>query len=106
MTPIMSIFWNLLNSFSVFNVLPIYSFQQPTVWSVPASCDVVDACRVTNEPPTTESLLDTFTAEERAVLSAIPASKDTDDLLLLAQLHKKGQRISNFTLLPNQLRLK
>ncbi|XP_075976854.1 GATOR complex protein Nprl3 [Anticarsia gemmatalis] len=66
------------------------SFQQPTVWNVPASCDVVDACRVPNEPPTTESLLDTFTSEERAALATIPASKNTDDLLLLAQLHKKG----------------
>ncbi|XP_063828673.1 GATOR complex protein NPRL3 [Ostrinia nubilalis] len=66
------------------------SFQQPIVWSIPANCDVVDACRVPQEPPTTESLLDTFNAEERAVLTAIPASKDTDDLLLLAQLHKKG----------------
>ncbi|KAJ8719690.1 hypothetical protein PYW08_011865 [Mythimna loreyi] len=66
------------------------SFQPPTVWNVPASCDVVDACRVPHEPPTTESLLDTFTADERAALAAVPASKNTDDLLLLAQLHKKG----------------
>lgn len=51
---------------------------------------MVDACRVPNEPPTTESLLDTFSVEERTVLAAIPAAKDTDDLLLLAQLHKKG----------------
>lgn len=65
-------------------------FQQPTVWNVPASCDIVDACRIPNEPPTTESLLDTFTTEERSTLSTIPASKNTDDLLLLAQLHKKG----------------
>ncbi|KAI8432306.1 hypothetical protein MSG28_004726 [Choristoneura fumiferana] len=62
----------------------------PTVWNVPANCDVTDACRIPTEPPTTESLLDTFTAEERAVLQAIPAAKQTDDLLLLAQLHKKG----------------
>lgn len=66
------------------------SFQQPTVWNMPASCDIVDACRISNEPPTTESLLDTFTSEERAALANIPASKNTDDLLLLAQLHKKG----------------
>ncbi|XP_035437519.2 GATOR complex protein NPRL3 isoform X2 [Spodoptera frugiperda] len=66
------------------------SFQPPTVWNVPASCDVIDACRIPNEPPTTESLLDTFTAEERAALATVPASKNTDDLLLLAQLHKKG----------------
>ncbi|XP_060804161.1 GATOR complex protein NPRL3 [Amyelois transitella] len=66
------------------------SFQQPTVWNVPASCDVVDACRIPPESLTTESLLDTFTVEERSVLSNIPASKQTDDLLLLAQLHKKG----------------
>ncbi|KAF9422973.1 hypothetical protein HW555_001516, partial [Spodoptera exigua] len=66
------------------------SFQPPTVWNVPASCDVIDACRIPNEPPTTESLLDTFTAEERAALANVPASKNTDDLLLLAQLHKKG----------------
>ncbi|XP_022826691.1 GATOR complex protein NPRL3 isoform X1 [Spodoptera litura] len=67
-----------------------FSFQPPTVWNVPASCDVIDACRIPNEPPTTESLLDTFTAEERAALATVPASKNTDDLLLLAQLHKKG----------------
>ncbi|CAH0686260.1 unnamed protein product [Spodoptera exigua] len=67
-----------------------FSFQPPTVWNVPASCDVIDACRIPNEPPTTESLLDTFTAEERAALANVPASKNTDDLLLLAQLHKKG----------------
>ncbi|KAJ8720295.1 hypothetical protein PYW07_012338 [Mythimna separata] len=66
------------------------SFQPPTVWNVPASCDVVDACRIPNEPPTTESLLDTFTSEERVALATVPASKNTDDLLLLAQLHKKG----------------
>lgn len=66
------------------------SFQPPTVWNMPASCDVVDACRIPNEPPTTESLLDTFTSEERAALATVPASKNTDDLLLLAQLHKKG----------------
>ncbi|XP_061718141.1 GATOR complex protein NPRL3 [Cydia pomonella] len=66
------------------------SFQPPTVWSVPASCDVADACRLPAEPPSTESLLDTFTAGERAALADIPASKHTDDLLLLAQLHKKG----------------
>lgn len=66
------------------------SFQQPTVWSVPLSCDVPDACRAPCEPPSTESLLDTFTAGERAALAAIPAAKDACDLLLLAQLHKKG----------------
>ncbi|XP_050344100.1 GATOR complex protein NPRL3 isoform X1 [Nymphalis io] len=66
------------------------SFQSPTVWSAPAGCDATDACRVPSDPPTTESLLDTFTAEERAVLATIPASENPGDLLLLAQLHKKG----------------
>lgn len=67
-----------------------HSFQPPIVWSVQASCDVVDACRIPSEPPTAESLLDTFTAEERVALAAIPATSNADDLLLLAQLHKKG----------------
>ncbi|XP_038212660.1 GATOR complex protein NPRL3 [Zerene cesonia] len=66
------------------------SFQSPTVWTAPLGCDAVDACRLPNDPPTTESLLDTFTAEERAVLAKIPAADNPDDLLLLAQLHKKG----------------
>ncbi|XP_028027386.1 GATOR complex protein NPRL3 [Bombyx mandarina] len=66
------------------------SFQPPTVWGGSASCDVTDACRAPAEPESTESLLHTFTAEERTVLSHIPASNNTDDLLLLAQLHKKG----------------
>ncbi|CAH2248094.1 jg12765 [Pararge aegeria aegeria] len=66
------------------------SFQSPTVWNAPAGCDAIDACRVPSDPPTTESLLDTFSAEERAVLSTMPASENPDDLLLLAQLHKKG----------------
>ncbi|XP_023946989.1 GATOR complex protein NPRL3 [Bicyclus anynana] len=66
------------------------SFQSPTVWSAPMGCDATDACRVPSDPPTTESLLDTFSAEERVVLSTMPASENPDDLLLLAQLHKKG----------------
>ncbi|XP_072931396.1 GATOR complex protein NPRL3 [Epargyreus clarus] len=66
------------------------SFQPPTVWSAPAGCDAADSCRVSSDPPTTESLLDTFTSEERTMLATIPASENPDDLLLLAQLHKKG----------------
>ncbi|KOB64904.1 Nitrogen permease regulator 3-like protein, partial [Operophtera brumata] len=63
----------------------------PTVWNVPASCDVVDACRFPTEPPSTESLLDTFSRDERAALANIPAADNPDDLLLLAQLHKKDK---------------
>ncbi|XP_022130707.2 GATOR complex protein NPRL3 [Pieris rapae] len=66
------------------------SFQSPTVWTAPLGCDAVDYCRFPMEPPTTESLLDTFTPEDRAVLANIPAADNPDDLLLLAQLHKKG----------------
>ncbi|CAK1543169.1 unnamed protein product [Leptosia nina] len=66
------------------------SFQSPTVWTAPLGCDAIDACRLPPDPPSTESLLDTFTAEERAVLAKIPAADNPDDLLLLAQLHKKG----------------
>ncbi|KAJ2951428.1 hypothetical protein O0L34_g13580 [Tuta absoluta] len=66
------------------------SFQPPTVWSMPASCDVVDACRMPPDSVSAESLLDTFSPEERAALANVPASNNTDDLLLLAQLHKKG----------------
>ncbi|CAG9583291.1 unnamed protein product [Danaus chrysippus] len=65
------------------------SFQSPTVWSAPLGCEAADTCRAP-DPPSTESLLDTFTSEERAVLATIPAADNQDDLLLLAQLHKKG----------------
>lgn len=78
------------------------SFQQPTVWSVPASCDVADACRAPAEAASTESLLDTFTADERAALAALPAANNTDDLLLLAQLHKKGTALLSFIIDPCQ----
>ncbi|CAD0197849.1 unnamed protein product [Chrysodeixis includens] len=66
------------------------SFQPPTVWSVPASCEVAEAWRASCAAPSTQSLLHTFTPDERAALAAVPASNNTDDLLLLAQLHKKG----------------
>lgn len=72
-------------------IIQNFSFQSPTVWTAPAGCDATDACRMPSDPPSTESLLDTFTAEERAVLATIPASEDPSDLLLLAQLHKKGE---------------
>ncbi|OWR52767.1 hypothetical protein KGM_206604B, partial [Danaus plexippus plexippus] len=65
------------------------SFQSPTVWSAPLGCEAADTCRAP-DPPSTESLLDTFSCEERAVLATIPAADNQDDLLLLAQLHKKG----------------
>ncbi|XP_052749572.1 GATOR complex protein NPRL3 [Galleria mellonella] len=78
------------------------SFQQPTVWNVPANCEAAETETETGinggtgpgpgaEAETeAEALLLTFTAEERAALAAVPASKNPDDLLLLAQLHKKG----------------
>ncbi|KAJ0176049.1 hypothetical protein K1T71_008223 [Dendrolimus kikuchii] len=67
------------------------SFQPPTVWALGGvgGCDAVDACRAPDPPPT-ESALDTFTPDERAALMHLPAANDHDDLLLLAQLHKKG----------------
>ncbi|KAI5646265.1 nitrogen permease regulator of amino acid transport activity 3 domain-containing protein [Phthorimaea operculella] len=67
------------------------SFQPPTVWSMPACCDVLDTCRVPPDSVSAESLLDTFSAEERAALEKVPAASNTDDLLLLAQLHKKAE---------------
>ncbi|CAG9788384.1 unnamed protein product [Diatraea saccharalis] len=63
------------------------SFQQPTVWLVPAHCEA--ACEASPQLAE-ESLLHAFTEDERAALAALPAAILTDDLLLLAQLHKKG----------------
>ncbi|XP_053608422.1 GATOR complex protein NPRL3 [Plodia interpunctella] len=51
------------------------SFQQPTVWAMPRSCS---------------ELLASFPAAARPALAAAPAAGHADDLLLLAQLHKKG----------------
>ncbi|XP_041981161.1 GATOR complex protein NPRL3 [Aricia agestis] len=62
------------------------SFQSPTVWAAPMGCEG-DVWRGVCDG---ESPLDTFTADERAALAALPASDRADDLLLLAQLHKKG----------------
>lgn len=68
------------------------NFQSPTVW--PASGLVLECGR--SPPPSPPppsgplSALDAFSAEERATLSHIPAAQDPHDLMLLAQLHKKG----------------
>ncbi|GBP48723.1 GATOR complex protein NPRL3 [Eumeta japonica] len=66
------------------------SFQSPTVWNSSSGCDVVDACRLPVEPLSEETALEAFTEEERAIIASLPAAQNPEDLLLLAQLHKKG----------------
>ncbi|KAG6463375.1 hypothetical protein O3G_MSEX013834 [Manduca sexta] len=65
------------------------SFQPPTVWSAPGGCEAGGA-RAGGGASGADELLHTFSAVERAALAAVPAAANHEDLLLLAQLHKKG----------------
>ncbi|KAM3957819.1 LOW QUALITY PROTEIN: GATOR complex protein Nprl3 [Aphomia sociella] len=73
------------------------SFQPPTVWSVPLSCEAAGAGAGAGgrggpggPGAGAAALLLGFPAAERAALAALPAARNPDDLLLLAQLHSKG----------------
>ncbi|KAG7302032.1 hypothetical protein JYU34_013487 [Plutella xylostella] len=65
------------------------SFQPPTVWTGLGSCDAMEP-RAPPDAAGEEAALHAFTKEERAVLAQLPAAQQPEDLMLLAQLHKKG----------------